>query len=131
MSSSSTSVSNIIGNPRIFKVDLDGNVYCHHDIVAVLRVVRRKTNHNGQQFYGCSQWPRFDCKFFLWKQDFDVMIEAQANITPSSYEALRKQNLDLVQENKMLKGKICAANSKWKKLFFVLIVIAFWLYLSK
>jgi len=67
----------------------------------------------------------------LWKQDIDVMIEAQANITKSSYEALRKQNLDLLQENKMLMGKICAAKSKLKKLFSLLIVIAFWLYLSK
>ncbi|MFS7947050.1 hypothetical protein Hanom_Chr06g00543471 [Helianthus anomalus] len=56
MSSSSTSASSLIRKPKLFKVDLDGNVYCHHDIV-VLRVVGRKSERHGQQFYACFHWP--------------------------------------------------------------------------
>ncbi|KAM0022968.1 putative transcription factor GRF family [Helianthus debilis subsp. tardiflorus] len=72
MSSSSTSV--VIRKPKVFKVDLDGNLYCHNDVVAVLRVAGRKSERHGQEFYGCSQWPRGDCKFFLWKEDVDKMF---------------------------------------------------------
>ncbi|KAJ0694824.1 putative transcription factor GRF family [Helianthus annuus] len=75
MSSSSTSASSLIRKPKLFKVDLDGNVYCHHDIVVVLRVVGRKSERHGQQFYACFHWPRSDCKFFLWKEDVDNMFK--------------------------------------------------------
>ncbi|KAJ0503463.1 hypothetical protein HanHA300_Chr11g0424511 [Helianthus annuus] len=51
MSPSSTSASRLIRKPKLFKVDLDGNVFCYHDIVAVLRVVAGgKSERHGQQF---------------------------------------------------------------------------------
>ncbi|MFS7972155.1 hypothetical protein Hanom_Chr09g00841411 [Helianthus anomalus] len=51
MSSSSTSSSTVFKNPNFFKVDLEGNVYCHHDVIAVIRVVGLKSVRQGQQFY--------------------------------------------------------------------------------
>ncbi|MFS7901709.1 hypothetical protein Hanom_Chr01g00002811 [Helianthus anomalus] len=60
--------------PKIFKVDLDGNLYCHHEIVAVLRMAGPKS--------------LFDCKLFMWKQDFDKFFEAYSNCSssPVKYE---------------------------------------------
>ncbi|MFS8003935.1 hypothetical protein Hanom_Chr13g01219711 [Helianthus anomalus] len=57
MSSSSTSASSVFRNPKILKIDLEGNVYYHHDIVTVIRVVGRKSLWQGQEFYGCSHSP--------------------------------------------------------------------------
>ncbi|MFS8026014.1 hypothetical protein Hanom_Chr16g01481971 [Helianthus anomalus] len=84
MSSSSTSSSTILRNAKLFKVDLEGNVYCHHDVVAFIRVVGRKSVRQCQQFVGCSHWPcclleRSDCKFFLWKEDVDKMFNQHAS----------------------------------------------------
>ncbi|KAJ0735617.1 putative transcription factor GRF family [Helianthus annuus] len=95
MSSSSTSASRVFRNPKMFKVDLKGNVYCHHDIVAVIRVVGRKSLWQGQEFYDCSQWPRSDYNFFLWKEDVDNMFKQHASDCRFSYEDLKFQNMDL------------------------------------
>ncbi|MFS7915470.1 hypothetical protein Hanom_Chr02g00165701 [Helianthus anomalus] len=64
---SSSSTSGIIRKPKLFKVDLDGNVYCHHDIVA-----------------------RGDCKFFLWKEDADNMFIERSNDTSTQVKSVCK-----------------------------------------
>ncbi|KAF5782663.1 putative transcription factor GRF family [Helianthus annuus] len=130
MSSSSTSASTLFRNPKMFKVDLQGNVYCHHDIIAVIRVVGRKSVRQGQEFYGCSQRPRFDCKFFLWKEDVDNMFKQHASDCRFSYEDLKYQNMDLqnkllVEENKLLKTKISGVESKGNKPYVLNLFIAF------
>ncbi|MFS7976608.1 hypothetical protein Hanom_Chr10g00894401 [Helianthus anomalus] len=56
MSYCSNSASSANRKSKIFKLNLDGNVYCHHEIVAVVRVVGRNNQRNGQEFYGCSKW---------------------------------------------------------------------------
>ncbi|XP_022008476.1 uncharacterized protein LOC110907865 [Helianthus annuus] len=105
MSSSSTSA--VIRKPKVFKVDLDGNLYCHHDVVAVLRVAGRKSERHGQEFYGCSHWPRGDCKFFLWKEDVDKMFveRSYGTSTQVTFKDLKIKNLELhnmllIEENK-------------------------------
>ncbi|MFS8032061.1 putative transcription factor GRF family [Helianthus anomalus] len=95
MSSSSTCASSVFRNPKIFKVDLEGNVYSHHDIVAVIRVVGRKSLRQGQEFYGCSHWAISDCKFFLWKEDVDNMFKQHSSECRFSYEDPKFQNMDL------------------------------------
>ncbi|KAJ0717189.1 putative transcription factor GRF family [Helianthus annuus] len=94
---SSSSTSSIIQKPKLFKVDLDGNVYCHHDIVAVLRVAGLKSKRYGEEFYGCSHCPRGDCKFFLWKEDVDNMLIERSNgtSTPVTFKDLKIKNLEL------------------------------------
>ncbi|KAF5801646.1 putative transcription factor GRF family [Helianthus annuus] len=124
MSSSSNSSWSVNRTPKIFKVDLDGNLYCHHEIVPVLRMAGRKSIRYGDQFYGCPQWPLSDCKFFMWKQDFDKLFEAHSNCSssPVSYEELKNENLQLqnkllLEENKMLKSQIHGKESTWKQPF--------------
>ncbi|MFS7897132.1 hypothetical protein Hanom_Chr00s007087g01736481 [Helianthus anomalus] len=104
----------------MFKVDLQGNVYCHHDIVAVIRVVGRKSVWQGQEFYGCSQWP---------KEDVDNMFKQHAFDCRFSYEDLKYQNMDLqnkllVEEDKLLKAKISGTESKWNKPYVLTLFIA-------
>ncbi|MFS7973974.1 hypothetical protein Hanom_Chr09g00862981 [Helianthus anomalus] len=56
MSSSSNSSCSVKRNYKIFKVDLEANLYCHHEIVAIIRVAGQKllymvmnfmVSHNG------------------------------------------------------------------------------------
>ncbi|KAJ0788407.1 putative transcription factor GRF family [Helianthus annuus] len=123
MSSSSTSSSTVSRNLKLFKVDLEGNVYCHHDVVAVVRVVGRKSVRQGQQFYGCSHWPRSDCKFFLWKEDVDKMFNQHASQCRFSSEDLKYENMVLVEENRWLKAKISGTESKWNKQYVLTLFI--------
>ncbi|MFS7931098.1 hypothetical protein Hanom_Chr04g00352091 [Helianthus anomalus] len=99
MSSSSNSSWSVNRTPKLFKVDLNGNLYYHHEIL-------------------------FDCKFFMWKQDFDKFFEAHSNCTSSliSYKELKNENLQLqnkllLEENKMLKRQIRGKKSMWKQPF--------------
>ncbi|KAF5783364.1 hypothetical protein HanRHA438_Chr11g0519631 [Helianthus annuus] len=129
MSSSSTSASRVFRNPKMFKVDLQGNVYCHHDIVAVIQLVGRKSLRQGQEFCGCSQWPRSYYNFFLWKEDVDNVFKQHASDCRFSYEDLTFQNMDLqnkllVEENKVLKAKISRTESKWNKPYVLTLFIA-------
>ncbi|MFS8025593.1 putative transcription factor GRF family [Helianthus anomalus] len=92
----SSSTSGVIRKPKLFKVDLDGNVYFHHDIVAVLRVAGLKSERHGEEFYGCSHWPNH-CKFFLWKENVDNMFNERSNgtLTPVTFKDLKIKNLEL------------------------------------
>ncbi|MFS8031926.1 hypothetical protein Hanom_Chr17g01551611 [Helianthus anomalus] len=119
MSSSSTSSSTVFRNPNFFKVDLERNVYCHHGIVASIRVVGWKSMRQGQQFHGCSHW----------KEDVDNMFNQHASDCRFSYEDLKYQNMDLqnkllVEENKLLKEKISGTESKWNKQYVLTLFIA-------
>ncbi|KAK1425136.1 hypothetical protein QVD17_20481 [Tagetes erecta] len=148
MKSSSSSSSSVTKNPKIFKVDLEGNVYCNHDMVSIIRVAGRRSPRIGQKFHGCPLWPRMDYKFFMWKEDADKVLKEQANHTeikqmPSTLENLKIEYLDLqnkmlVEENKMLKEmnkrlkeeNVLLGKSKWgitHVLGFVTVVIAIWL----
>ncbi|MFS7980817.1 putative transcription factor GRF family [Helianthus anomalus] len=40
--------------------------------------VNRSSRH-GEEFYGCSLWPRSDCKFFVWKQEVDAVLARECN----------------------------------------------------
>ncbi|KAL8191562.1 hypothetical protein R6Q57_028293 [Mikania cordata] len=57
MSSTSSTAHSVNKNPKIFKVDLDRNLYCKHDLIIVRRVVQRKSSRIGHEFYGCPLWP--------------------------------------------------------------------------
>ncbi|KAJ0539994.1 hypothetical protein HanHA300_Chr08g0293091 [Helianthus annuus] len=136
---SSSSTSSIIQKPKLFKVYLDGNIYCHHDIVAVLRVAGLKSERHGEEFYGCSHWPRGDCKFVLRKEDVDNMFIERSNGTSTlvtfkdlKIKNLELQNMLLVEENKNLKARTFDTETKSKKPYVLtlLIAIAILLYLS-
>ncbi|KAL9995781.1 putative transcription factor GRF family [Helianthus debilis subsp. tardiflorus] len=129
MSSSSTSC--LIRRPRLFKVDLDGNVYCHHDILAVIRVAGLKSQRHGEEFYGCSHWPRGDCKFFLWKQDVDNMFleRSYGTSTTVTFKDMKIKNLELqnqllIEENNNLKAMRFDRKMKSKKLYVLTFLIA-------
>ncbi|KAL2921026.1 DNA topoisomerase 3-alpha, partial [Bienertia sinuspersici] len=51
-------------------------LYCFHNEVAPLRVVRHVGPHQGKRFYGCSYWPR-TCGFFKWEDEIDDIREMQ------------------------------------------------------
>ncbi|KAL8256332.1 hypothetical protein R6Q59_031399 [Mikania micrantha] len=57
MSSSSSSSSVQKKQIRIFKFGVDGNVYCNHDMVAIMRVARSRSTRQGHEFYGFPLWP--------------------------------------------------------------------------
>ncbi|KAJ0851195.1 putative transcription factor GRF family [Helianthus annuus] len=134
MSYCSNSASSANSKSKIFKIDLDGNVYCHHEIVAVVRMVRRNNQRKGQEFYGCSKWPRADCKFFLWKEDVKNLLKFNSNASlclwnssSNSHEELKIQNLELqnmllIEENNKLRGQIGATECMWKKPFVLTLV---------
>ncbi|KAJ0458133.1 putative transcription factor GRF family [Helianthus annuus] len=128
---SSSSTSGLIRKPKVFKVDLDGNVYCHHDIVAVLRVAGLKSERHGEEFYGCSHWPRGDCKFFLWKEDVDKMFversygtSTQVTFKDLKIKNLKLHNMLLIEENKNLKAMRFDTKTKSKKPYVLTFVIA-------
>ncbi|MFS7998544.1 hypothetical protein Hanom_Chr12g01155111 [Helianthus anomalus] len=100
---SSFSTYGLIRKPKLFKVDLDGSVYCHHDIGGVLRVAGLKSERHGEEFYGCSHWPRGDCKLFLWKEDVDKMFveRSYGTSTAVTFNDLKIRNLEL--HNMLLK----------------------------
>ncbi|KAL8231220.1 hypothetical protein R6Q57_000998 [Mikania cordata] len=143
MSSTSSTAHSVNKNPKIFKIDLDRNLYCKHDLIAVRRVVQRKSSRIGQEFYGCPLWPNMDCKFFLWKEDVDTMFrEHESCMTsllpenPKSYELMKMRNLDLenmllTEENKHLKEMLQKSNAKYKirnVLGLVFVVIGIWFF---
>ncbi|KAJ0470421.1 hypothetical protein HanIR_Chr14g0718641 [Helianthus annuus] len=122
---SSSSTSGLIRRPRLFKVDLDGNVYCHHDILAVVRVAGLKSQRHGEEFYGC------DCKFFLWKQDVDNMFleRSYGTSTTVTFKDMKIKNLELqnqllIEENNNLKAMRCDPKMKSKKLYVLSFLIA-------
>ncbi|KAF5801247.1 putative transcription factor GRF family [Helianthus annuus] len=141
MFNSSNSSCNTNRIPKIFKVDMDGNLYCHHDIRAVIRVAGRRSVRCGAEFYGCSQWPRDDCKFFMWKRDFDKLFEVHSTcsssaVTRSDAMTGNEYNLQLwnnllSQENNMLKRQICAKEFMLKQqfLFSLFVIIAMLFYI--
>ncbi|KAJ0836397.1 hypothetical protein HanRHA438_Chr16g0766491 [Helianthus annuus] len=140
MSPSSYSSWSVNRTPKIFKVNLDGNLYCHHEIVVVLRMAGPKSVRHGDQFYGCPQWPLSDCKSFMWKLDFDNFFEAHSNCSssPVSYEKLKNENLQLqnkllLEENKVLKRQIRGKKSMWKQpfVFTMFFVMAIRMYMLK
>ncbi|KAJ0914885.1 putative transcription factor GRF family [Helianthus annuus] len=138
MSSSSNSSWSVNRTPKLFKVDLDGNLYCHHEVVVVLRIAGPKSVRHGDQFYGCPQWPLSDCKFFMWKQDFDKFFEAHSTCSssPVSYQELKNENLEL--QNKLLleENRMAEKTNSWQKVHveatisvYYVFVIALWMYI--
>ncbi|MFS7901712.1 hypothetical protein Hanom_Chr01g00002851 [Helianthus anomalus] len=91
MSFSSKSSWSVNRTPKIFKVDLDGNLYCHHEMFAVLRMAGPK------MFNMVIKFMLSDCKLFMWKQDFDKFFEAYSNCSssPVRYGELKTGNLQL------------------------------------
>ncbi|MFS7991840.1 hypothetical protein Hanom_Chr12g01075301 [Helianthus anomalus] len=109
MSSSSNSPSSVSRNPKIFKVDLERNVYCFE---LLNKKVFDKVN-----IFTIALIGRSDCKFFLWKEDVHNMFKQHSSHCKFSYEDLKFQNMELlymvlVEEKKMLKAKICGTESK-------------------
>ncbi|KAK1411621.1 hypothetical protein QVD17_38177 [Tagetes erecta] len=74
MSSSSSSSILPFKKLKSFRLGTDGNVYCNHNMVAVLRVAGSRSFRHGHEFYGCPLWPESDSKFFIWKEYVDVML---------------------------------------------------------
>ncbi|KAL8224387.1 hypothetical protein R6Q57_019862 [Mikania cordata] len=124
MSSSSTSSSVRKKQTRIFKVGVDGNVYCKHDMVAITRVAGSRSTRQGHEFYGCPLWPRLDCKFFMWKEEVDAMFSDGCNhkLLESKNKALEMKiaNLKvkktmLEEDNKSLKQRLSKSSFFPKK----------------
>ncbi|KAL8255795.1 hypothetical protein R6Q59_030862 [Mikania micrantha] len=127
MSSTSSTAHSVNKNPKIFKIDLDRNLYCKHDLIVVRRVVQRKSSRIGQEFYGCPLWPvKYGLQIFLWKEDVYTMFkEHESRMTsllpenPKSYEVIKMRILELekmllTEENKHLKEMLQKSNAKYK-----------------
>ncbi|KAF5820963.1 putative transcription factor GRF family [Helianthus annuus] len=127
MSSSSSSSTIRSKNPKIFRLGTDGRVYCNHELVAIRRVAGNQSSRQGEEFYGCPLWPGSDCKFFMWKQEVDVVLSSECNcrFVEMDNERLIFEKTLIEEENKSLKKQL-------KKACFVVIVciavVLFWLY---
>ncbi|KAJ0808776.1 putative transcription factor GRF family [Helianthus annuus] len=127
MSSSSSSSTIRSKNPKIFRLGTDGRVYCNHELVAIRRVAGNQSSRQGEEFYGCPLWPGSDCKFFMWKQEVDVVLSSECNcrFVEMDNERLIFEKTLIEEENKSLKKQS-------KKACFVVIVciavVLFWLY---
>ncbi|KAJ0946855.1 putative transcription factor GRF family [Helianthus annuus] len=127
MSSSSSSSTIRSKNPKIFRLGTDGRVYCNHELVAIRRVAGNQSSRQGEEFYGCPLWPGSDCKFFMWKQEVDVVLSSECNcrFVEMDNERLIFEKTLIEEENKTLKKQS-------KKACFVVIVciavVLFWLY---
>ncbi|KAK1427473.1 hypothetical protein QVD17_16159 [Tagetes erecta] len=118
MSSASSSTSSYKKNTKRFKVDTEGNVYCNHDLIAIQRVAGRRSVRMGQEFYGCTLWPNEDCKFFMWKEEFDDFLKkhGSCNCCATKEQELvyaQMQNLKLQDEIKNLKLQLSLKKSNW------------------
>ncbi|KAK1412506.1 hypothetical protein QVD17_33814 [Tagetes erecta] len=126
MSTSSSSSSVMREKPKIFKVSTDGQVYCNHDMVALCRVAGHKSSRPGQPWFGCPLWPSMDCKFFMWKEDVDVVFAKEGNwkvlelknkALEMKIENLEVEKMILVEENKKLRMKIAMSNCAGMKVY--------------
>ncbi|MFS7977601.1 putative transcription factor GRF family [Helianthus anomalus] len=127
MSSSSSSSSIRSKNPKIFRLGNDGRVYCNHDLVAIRRVAANRSSRQGEEFYGCPPWPGSDCKFFMWKQEVDVVLSSECKC-----RFVEMDNERLVFEKTLIEEENKSLNKQSKKACFVVIVciaaVLFWLY---
>ncbi|MFS7990121.1 putative transcription factor GRF family [Helianthus anomalus] len=149
MSSSSSSSSIRSKNPKIFRLGTDGRVYCNHDLVAIRRVAGNRSSRQGEEFYGCPLWPGSDCKFFMWKQEVDVVLSSECkcrfveidnerqevDVVLSSECKCRFVEIDnerLVFEKTLIEEENKSLKKQSKKACFVVIVciaaVLFWLY---
>ncbi|KAL8230365.1 hypothetical protein R6Q57_000143 [Mikania cordata] len=111
MSSTSSTAHSVNKNPKIFKIDLDRNLYCKHDLIAVRRVVQRKSSRIGQEFYGCPLWP-VNTMF----REHESCMTSLLPENPKSYEVMKMRNLELekmllTEENKHLKEMLQKSNA--------------------
>ncbi|KAI3811294.1 hypothetical protein L1987_21015 [Smallanthus sonchifolius] len=99
-------------------------------MVAIRRVAGSRSARQGHEFYGCRLWPRSDCKFFIWKQQVDVMFSdgGNSNILELKNKALEMKiaNLEvekmmLQEENKTLKNKQAFCNVMSTKSYVVVL----------
>ncbi|KAL2920728.1 DNA topoisomerase 3-alpha [Bienertia sinuspersici] len=77
-------------------------MYCYHNEVAPLRVVKHNGPNQGGQFYGCPHWPQKTYGFF-----FKWTHEVQ-NVDDLQYMVLEKDTalIELEHENKTLKKEV-------------------------
>ncbi|KAI3825938.1 hypothetical protein L1987_07698 [Smallanthus sonchifolius] len=100
-------------------------------ILCLINVAGSRSARQGHEFYGCRLWPRSDCKFFIWKQQVDVMFSdgGNSNILELKNKALEMKiaNLEvekmmLQEENKTLKNKQAFCNVMSTKSYVVVLV---------
>ncbi|KAI3705061.1 hypothetical protein L1987_75292 [Smallanthus sonchifolius] len=99
-------------------------------MVSIRRVAGSRSARQGHEFYSCRLWLS-DCKFFIWKQQVDVMFSdgGNSNILKLKNKALEMKiaNLEvkkmmLQEENKTLKNKQAFCNVMSTKSFVVALV---------
>ncbi|KAL2931695.1 Protein ZGRF1 [Bienertia sinuspersici] len=68
------------------------HLYCYHNEIAPLRVVRFQGPKMGKMFYGCSFWPR-TCGFFRWADEVNderemrfLLLEKDTKIAELEHE---------------------------------------------
>ncbi|KAL8201915.1 hypothetical protein R6Q57_011062 [Mikania cordata] len=120
MSSSSSSSSVRKKQIRIFKVGVNSDVYCNHDMVAITRVVGSRSTRQGHEFYGCLLWPRLDCKFFIWKEEVDAMFSDGCNhkLLESKNKALEMKIANLKVKKTMFEEENKSLKQRLSKSFF-------------
>ncbi|KAK9705043.1 hypothetical protein RND81_07G029300 [Saponaria officinalis] len=99
-------------------------VFCKHNVGAVLRTVKKGKNV-GRKFYGCAYWPENDCGYF-------VFVDDKFSETNSQNQGLRRERrcckcedeqIESVKlENRMLKKEVAELKLDVKRLVIVIIV---------
>ncbi|KAI3806130.1 hypothetical protein L1987_22022 [Smallanthus sonchifolius] len=74
-------------------------------MVAIRRVAGSRSARQGHEFYGCLLWPRSDCKFFIWKQQVDVMFSDGGNILELKNKALEMKIANMEIEKMIYKKR--------------------------
>ncbi|KAL2922466.1 DNA topoisomerase 3-alpha, partial [Bienertia sinuspersici] len=86
-------------------------MYCYHNEVAPLRVVKHNGPNQGKQFYGCPHWPQKTCGFFKWTHEVQ-------NVDDLQYMVLEKDTalIELEHEKKTLKKEVEELKAENEKL---------------
>ncbi|KAK1418011.1 hypothetical protein QVD17_27147 [Tagetes erecta] len=95
-------------------------------MVALCRVAGHRSSRPGQPWFGCPLWPSMDYKFFMWKEDVDVVFAKEGNwkvlelknkALEMKIENLEVEKMILVEENKKLRMKIAMSNCAGMKVY--------------
>ncbi|KAL2936235.1 DNA topoisomerase 3-alpha [Bienertia sinuspersici] len=86
-------------------------IYCYHNEVAPLRVMKHNGPNQGKQFYGCPHWPQKTCGFFKWTHEVQ-------NVDDLQYMVLEKDTalIELEHEKKTLKKEVKELKAENEKL---------------
>ncbi|CAH9101620.1 unnamed protein product [Cuscuta epithymum] len=93
------------------ETQMNSAVECHHKVCPIARTVKSGPNR-GRRFYGCAFWPKSDCSFFQWIEEYPPPMASVVDKL-SEKEIVMNQ---LEQEIKALQDQIAKLKKKKEKM---------------